>query len=1184
MKSFLVKNPIKAPFLFLAFFVLVFAIDFSSPAAAVTQPPATTPSSSISFEKQEELKQLFFETEGTLKPVDTTLHQKGDGFIMDQARYRLQASTQLSNQNPININYQDLNISLIPNNLNPQTKEGRLIQNGSEIDGTDNPKLKDKGIIYDNAYGNGTSLGFIPNPMELQKVLKLTKEAAQQNPNPSFTLTLPKDATFTVGNQNWDKTQPLEVKGKTIHLRYQDTDAYLQPAKVWDSNGNETQITLTLEQNPDGSITLTKHLPEEFLQTATFPIYTDADITFGAESVFNSASSPYTSVSALDSTHVVAVYQDVGNSSYGTAVVGTVSGTDISFGAESVFNSATSSYISVSALDSTHVVAVYRDSGNSNYGTAVVGTVSGTDISFGAESVFNSASSLYTSVSALDSTHVVAVYQDVGNSSYGTAIVGTISGTDISFGAESVFNSASSPYTSVSALDSTHVVAVYQDGGNSDYGTAVVGTVSGTDISFGSEAVFNSAASYYTSVSALDSTHVVAVYRDAGNSDYGTAIVGTVSGTDISFGAESVFNSALSSYTSVSALDSTHVVAVYQDFGNSSYGTAIVGTISGTDISFGAESVFNSGTSSYTSVSALDSTHVVAVYRDDSNSNYGTAVVGTVASNTAPSISAGPSDGGSSSASPTTVGSNVTFTATATDGESDQYYLAICKTNSVTAVNSAAPTCGGGSWAISSATASGSQASVTYATVAGDSESNAWFAFVCDNNASSLCSSSSQGSGTTGSPFEVNHVPTFTSVANTSGYLNTGDTLTFTSVASDSDTSGTADTVTLYICKSNDFTGTACGAGGSWATSSASSSNPSATYTVLSGDTDGTITYYANLIDDSSAEASANPLTGTFQIDNTAPTVSLTGSLTWPAPLTTSFTPTASASDATSGIATYAWSQTAGSGTLTFSSASTLSTSITVDATGTYTVQLTVTDTAGNQTTSSFDLTWSNPSFGGGGNGSGGGFSGGSGGSSCPAPSGTWTFQINQGQPTTQTRAVTLSFTSNPPITPSTLISDTPITVTLANDSAFTNAVSKPYQPELPYTLTKDQGTKTVYAKLQNSCGSFTPTLSAAIDYIPPPFTFKMPFLFTRTLAPGDQGNDVKELQLFLTSLNLFPTTIIANGYYGPTTTGSVRKFQQSNNILQTGTFGPLTRRAANIIQLTRAIRQLEEYLAKLAE
>jgi len=66
----------------------------------------------------------------------------------------------------------------------------------------------------------------------------------------------------------------------------------------------------------------------------------------------------------------------------------------------------------------------------------------------------------------------------------------------------------------------------------------------------------------------------------------------------------------------------------------------------------------------------------------------------TAASNTAPSITAGPSDGGSSATTPTNVSSNVAFTGTATDTESDNYYLAICKTNSITAVNSAAPTCG----------------------------------------------------------------------------------------------------------------------------------------------------------------------------------------------------------------------------------------------------------------------------------------------------------------------------------------------------------------------------------------------------------------------------------------------------------------------------------------------------------
>ena len=41
-------------------------------------------------------------------------------------------------------------------------------------------------------------------------------------------------------------------------------------------------------------------------------------------------------------------------------------------------------------------------------------------------------------------------------------------------------------------FDSTNnkVVIAYRDGSNSDYGTAIVGTVSGTSISFGSEVIF----------------------------------------------------------------------------------------------------------------------------------------------------------------------------------------------------------------------------------------------------------------------------------------------------------------------------------------------------------------------------------------------------------------------------------------------------------------------------------------------------------------------------------------------------------------------------------------------------------------------------------------------------------------------------------------------------------------------
>ena len=97
----------------------------------------------------------------------------------------------------------------------------------------------------------------------------------------------------------------------------------------------------------------------------------------GTAVVFESASSSYISAT-YDSTNnkVVIAYSDAGNSSYGTAIVGTVSGTSISFGTPTVFESATSNYISAT-YDSTNnkIVIAYEDDGNSSYGTSVVFTV-----------------------------------------------------------------------------------------------------------------------------------------------------------------------------------------------------------------------------------------------------------------------------------------------------------------------------------------------------------------------------------------------------------------------------------------------------------------------------------------------------------------------------------------------------------------------------------------------------------------------------------------------------------------------------------------------------------------------------------------------------------------------------------------------------------------------------------------
>ena len=374
---------------------------------------------------------------------------------------------------------------------------------------------------------------------------------------------------------------------------------------------------------------------------------TDANSrSFGSAVVFESADTKYIS-STHDSTNnrVVIAYRDGGNSSYGTAVVGTVSGTSISFGTPVVFESATSLYISAT-YDSTNdrVVIAYFDSNNLGYGTAVVGTVSGTSISFGTPVVFESAESYYPSIT-YDSTNdkVVVAYQDVGNASYGTAVVGTVSGTSISFGTAVVYESAGTSYPSAT-YDSTNnrVVISYQDSGNSSYGTAVVGTVSGTSISFGTPVVYASVGTTQQSIT-YDSTNnrVVIAYSDGGSSDYGTAIVGTVSGTSISFGTAVVFNTASSAYLSA-IYDSTNnkVVISYRDSGNSNYGTTILGTVSGTSISFNASVVFESATSNFISAT-YDSTNdrVVIAYSDSGNSSYGTAAVGAPGSSTLPTIS-----------------------------------------------------------------------------------------------------------------------------------------------------------------------------------------------------------------------------------------------------------------------------------------------------------------------------------------------------------------------------------------------------------------------------------------------------------------------------------------------------------------------------------------------------------------
>ena len=190
----------------------------------------------------------------------------------------------------------------------------------------------------------------------------------------------------------------------------------------------------------------------------------------------------------------------------------------------------------------------------------------------------------------------------------------------------------------------------------------------------------------------------------------------------------------------------------------------------------------------------------------------------------------------SSTSTPTNAGYTLAFTATATDSGNDNYWLIICSaSSSPIAHNNAPPSCGSGiQWAISATTTSASStiaATTTIATAPFNTESNPWYAYVCDGNSSGAqCNGIvKQGTGSTASPFVIDHPPTFPAISN-SGPVYPGNSETWNATASTTDIIRGADTVQLFVCKTNSFNGSTstnpC-PGGTWATSTLSQTNPS---------------------------------------------------------------------------------------------------------------------------------------------------------------------------------------------------------------------------------------------------------------------------------------------------------------------------------------------------------------------
>ena len=376
--------------------------------------------------------------------------------------------------------------------------------------------------------------------------------------------------------------------------------------------------------------------------------YDSATQAVGTEVTMNSGSTTGFAAAFDSSTgKVVIAFSDGTDGQKGKAVVGTVDAANnsISFGSEVTFQN---SEITGDQMDcifdsnANKVVIFYTDTNNPSTddrtGTAIVGTVSGTSISFGTKAAFESGNTQHINATFDSSNNkLVVAYRDADNSGFGTAAVGTISGTDISFGTPVVFESANMTSTAITFDSSNNkVVIAYKDQGNSDHGTSIVGTVSGTSISFGTAVVFEAAhTTHIETIFDSSNNKVVICYNDVGNSNHGTAIIGTVSGTSISYGSPVVFAAAETELIrGVYDSNAGKILLLFKDGGNSNRPTIIIGTVSGTSISFGTEVVVMDveGVTILPGV-AFDSTNnkVVLSYIDTTGSDNGVAQVVQVA-------------------------------------------------------------------------------------------------------------------------------------------------------------------------------------------------------------------------------------------------------------------------------------------------------------------------------------------------------------------------------------------------------------------------------------------------------------------------------------------------------------------------------------------------------------------------
>jgi len=596
---------------------------------------------------------VFSSEEGSQAESTTTTRFVWDRGVPEGTKYRLEVSG-----DEIKYSDPDGHISFTPSSISWDGQQVKSAQNVTSA------KLSQNEYKYDNVLGAGISVDVKGEENTVRKHVQIDSLASLGSiPQSAEYLEIAFHVDTDYEVPQGKHTGKYDLGKYSKMLTPEVWDSYIpNPKELRDTNGdieqdlrrNRADIQWEFKKEDNG-YTFIKYVPVEWLKSAQYPIYTDVDISYGSQYEFDTGFLEGVRVLPLDTDKFAVCWTDGSDATAeGKCVVGTVSGSTISYGSPSQFASDITAYsgyqMSACRATTNKIAVVYADDTSTDEGYIRFATVSGTTIgTWGTAQQLASTNDLedFDCVD-INTDKVAIIYNNEGTSDEANSIVCTASGTTATCGSEDDWSSTDyfPAYTSIARADTDKFIGCTA---GIDTGTSVcvVGSVSGTTITHGTVSTVDNTATNvpYVSVAALATDNVVIGIGDGFGTEEGWGYAATISGTTLTKGNRADLTLDANVNIAFIGHDSTHFLGVWADDiasslrGISNYSSVNFGTRTitpGTSETLDASGV---STSDYgLDITYLGNDKFVACFSDVDDSSDGKCIVGDkqTISNSAP--------------------------------------------------------------------------------------------------------------------------------------------------------------------------------------------------------------------------------------------------------------------------------------------------------------------------------------------------------------------------------------------------------------------------------------------------------------------------------------------------------------------------------------------------------------------